>query len=63
MPICPDCAWEADKKEPTAHEWLREAVQKWHNAGAVSAPFGHDACKGGTHCYCAHKPRGRWKGE
>lgn len=61
MPICEECRWEADRGPSKPGDFLVEALQLWHNFGS-HAPMGHSACKGGTHCYCAHLPHGSWRG-
>ena len=43
--ICEQCAWEADVPKDWADRCKRLA----------GVPVGHDACKGGTHCFCQHR--------
>lgn len=54
--ICEECAYEADqvKEHGKTHKWYREINQQWIEFGAEHSPIGHVACKGGTHCDCAH---------
>lgn len=55
--ICENCAWEADgvKEGRHTHAHIKRVHEKWRAWGGKSGGFGHEACKGDTHCDCQHK--------